>query len=543
MTFAMWRLPRTLEARFLLTALVGVMLPLAIVGVWLTKSAERSGRSLLRGQLAVAVDALAATVGRRWDLRAGELRLLANNDAARRLLTARSINSEDSLYLGELAKELASRFTTIGYLDTAGATRWARRDAASRGPTQSGIDTPSTVQLEEPVKENGKRVGQALVSMRISSIVPMDSLRLLPANAVVMVRNRHGLIWSTPQAQDPQSIAVSPDWEVQTRTIDVGGLTVSIAAPVAPFVEPFEQASRTGLGLLAIVVLSVVVGLGVLTSRMTRSLSQLTSAATAVAAGRLDVNVVAKSDDDIGQLAAAFNRMTENLRRTLAELADQRALAAVGEFAASLSHEVRNSLTAVRVDLQHANRIVDANHAASPLLTRALDSVRRLDASVTTALRVAPGARPPRETVSLTAILEEAIDASRGVFAERGVTLDPIQNHTDALLLGDADALKQVFLNLLTNAAEATQANGHANVCIEQLAKTIVVKISDTGTGFDSDRSSAGVRLFHTTKARGTGLGLPIARRITESHGGSLHVESSATGATVTVTLPLGLST
>jgi hypothetical protein len=182
--FATRHLPRTLEARFLATALVGVMLPLVLIGVWLTRSAERSGRELLRGQLSRAMESLSGTVEKRWDLRAGELRLIANNGAARRLLTAEYLDRADSTYLELLTKELEHRFTGITYSDTAGITRWAAQQASPRPGTRNGGALQDSIRMEAPVNDNGAVVGRALTFLRISSLVSVihsDSYRPIPS--------------------------------------------------------------------------------------------------------------------------------------------------------------------------------------------------------------------------------------------------------------------------------------------------------------------------------------------------------------------------
>ncbi|NIP90606.1 MAG: HAMP domain-containing protein, partial [Gammaproteobacteria bacterium] len=122
-------------------------------------------------------------------------------------------------------------------------------------------------------------------------------------------------------------------------------LILVAAAPLSPLTAPFEAAARRGLLVLLIVAGMVMMIAVFLTARMTRSLGRLAAAAEAVSRGELDRRVEATGRDEIGQVAGAFNTMTESLRRTLRELADRQALAAVGEFAASLSHEVRNALT------------------------------------------------------------------------------------------------------------------------------------------------------------------------------------------------------
>jgi two-component system NtrC family sensor kinase len=278
----------------------------------------------------------------------------------------------------------------------------------------------------------------------------------------------------------------------------------------------------------------------VLTTRVTRSLHRLVDAATAVAAGALQRGVDEPAEDEIGRLAGAFNAMTESLRRTLSELAGQRALAAVGEFAASLSHEVRNSLTAVRVDLQHARRNLSSDHPAMPLVARTLESVRRLDATVSGALRVARSGQAVKTRVDLDDVLRRAMHAAAPSFAERGATLDDISGSPSPPLEGDAAALEQLFLNLLINAAEASPPGGHVRLERETNAAHITVRVVDVGVGIDASLLPSLGTPFITTKAFGTGLGLPIARRIVAAHGGDLSFESSSqSGTTAVVRLPV----
>src|SRR5205085_11899773 len=135
-------------------------------------------------------------------------------------------------------------------------------------------------------------------------------------------------------------------------------------------------------------------------------------------------SVDATGDDEVARLASSFNAMTQSLQRTVAELSRQRAMAAVGEFAASMAHDVRNSLTAIRVDLQHALRHLPSEDPGAKLGARALDSVRRLDATVTAALGVARGGRVDKSAVHLGKVIERAVAAAEPSFAERGAVLE-----------------------------------------------------------------------------------------------------------------------
>ena len=126
---------------------------------------------------------------------------------------------------------------------------------------------------------------------------------------------------------------------------------IVLAAPLGPFTEPFERTARRGtLALIAIALVAFTLAT-LVTGRLTRSLGQLADAADAVSAGHLERKVEETGGDETRRVARAFNTMVTSLRETLMRLTQKESLAAVGEFATSLAHEVRNPLTSVRLIL------------------------------------------------------------------------------------------------------------------------------------------------------------------------------------------------
>jgi len=537
-----WRAPHALATRFLIIVLIGVVAPLGLVGIWLTTTAERSGRELLRSQLERAADALAADITARSDVREGELRLLANNSAAAAIL-ANVASTADSLYLRQLATALAGSMTSVVLLDRDQHVRWSSDpmwDVVTRDSLQSLQAPLEDLFVERPVAVNGQRIGALAARVRLASVLSIDSVNALAPDAVLTIRDARGVIWSTavtrPSENDPSG---SNDWEVASRTAPIGSLRFELAAPVAPFVQPFERATRRGLGILLLVVLVAVAMTAFLTVRLTRSLQALSTAATAVAGGDLDRTVLVEGHDEVGALALAFNAMTESLRRTLAELSHQRSLAAVGAFAASLSHEVRNGLTAIRIDLQNAKRQLPAEHAGTILIARTLESVRRLDNMVTSALRVARSGHVTRTPERLDAILVGSVEHVRGVFDERNVILERPPCDTEIMIEADVGALEQMFVNVLLNAAQALPPGGAARIEVIATIDTATVHIADNGAGMDGGVLAALGQPFQSTKPYGTGLGLSLATRIAVEHGGSLRVASTpGAGTTVSISLP-----
>jgi signal transduction histidine kinase len=232
--------------------------------------------------------------------------------------------------------------------------------------------------------------------------------------------------------------------------------------------------------------------------------------------------------------------MTLELQRTLRQLSQRQALAAVGEFAAELAHEVRNPLTSVRLDLQ---RVGERLPEASPMresLHRAVATIDRLNRTVTGALRVARSGTVVLKPLSLGAALEPAIEAAMPEFSSRNVALRRETADLDATpLQGDADALTQLFTNVLFNAAQAIEHGGTVAISASQNDGFVTVAIADNGPGMTAEQLARLAEPFHTSKRGGTGLGLTIARRIATAHGGRIDFESElGSGTVVRVRLP-----
>ncbi len=538
-----WR--STLAARFLLLVVLGVLLPLGIVGVWLTRSAERAGRAMLQAQLDAEADALLAAARATWSLRDGELQLIAQNSVARALLAGTSITSGDSLYLEQLRQATRNSIAAFTLRNREGRVVWTSDKSAtvtSRRRDGRGDGSPTDLlDITRPLTLDGQSAGELLAAVRLSSIISLDSSVSRLPGAALVIRDSAQLRWSsnstTPTTRDA---GASDAWATSMRRLDPLALDMALVAPTGPYVLPFERAARRGLTVLVLVALVALIIAVLLTSRLTRSLHALVGAAGKVADGKLDQRVDHISDDDVGDVAVAFNRMTASLQNSVLELTHQRSLAAVGEFAASLSHEVRNSLTAVRIDLQHANRLLVTTDTAAPLVARALGSVRRLDTTVTSALRVARSGHVERAATKLHEVVQRAMRSADATFAERGATLLPFESAVETTVLVDAGALEQMFLNVLLNAAQSLSAGGHATVRATTDASLVTISITDTGSGVSTADLSVIGTPFFTSKPNGTGLGLPLARRIAEAHGGTLQIASGVpSGTTVTISIPL----
>ena len=221
-------------------------------------------------------------------------------------------------------------------------------------------------------------------------------------------------------------------------------------------------------------------------------------------------------------------------------LAHREKLAALGEAAARIAHEIRNPLTAVRSLVQQAGRTDGVAELTDPALGE-LDRIGRL---VTDLLAFArPDDVRGRDAVDLVAVCQAGLGQVRALAAASAVTIETALPSSSLAVLGDRDRLVQVVGNLCRNAIEAmaeSPAPRQIRLRCERTDGVARVEVRDVGPGISPELLPRLFEPFRTTKSAGTGLGLPIARQIVEAHGGRLIVESRpGVETTFRVELPL----
>lgn len=219
------------------------------------------------------------------------------------------------------------------------------------------------------------------------------------------------------------------------------------------------------------------------------------------------------------------------------QLREQTALARLGEMAAVIAHEIKNPLAAVRGAIQVIGGRLPAGSKDAPVIKEIVARLDALNDLIKDLLLFARTPQPRFGSVSLPALLQMTLDllakdpAFVGVHVSVTGDAPPIK--------GDAELLKIVFQNLFINAGQATQGRGAIQVTIVPGSTTHEVRVVDNGPGIPPDVREKLFRPFFTTKARGSGLGLSIARRLLEAHGGTITVAPSESGGTaVSVSLP-----
>lgn len=220
-----------------------------------------------------------------------------------------------------------------------------------------------------------------------------------------------------------------------------------------------------------------------------------------------------------------------------ARIREQTALARLGEMAAVIAHEVKNPLAAVRGAVQVVGRRLPADSKDGPIIAEIVTRIDALDGLIQDLLLFARTPQPRISQVDLAALLRLVVELLGSDPAHSSLRIDL----SGALppISGDAELLKIVFQNLLINAGQAMQGRGTVAVTLSADGGWQRVLVSDSGPGLTAEAREHLFQPFFTTKSRGTGLGLPTAKRLVELHGGAIAVDSRpGAGTSVIVTLP-----
>ena len=333
------------------------------------------------------------------------------------------------------------------------------------------------------------------------------------------------------------------DVRVYFAPITFGGeviATVQVARNLTPEQTILNELSEN---LFWIIVLAVVGGAAVgyaLAGIALRPIQEATATALAITrTGRLDRRVAVSStrNDEIGRLISTFNEMLDGLE----ELFDKQR-----RFSGDISHELRSPLTTILGNirlLKRADSLPPAERA--DMLAEIEAEAERMNRLISDLLLLAQADADPtiiREQVELDTLLLEVYRHTR-----RHTDIEVRLLHEDqAIILGDAERLRQMLINLINNAIQYTTPGGQVDLSLERDENQAQITISDTGQGIaPEDLPFIFDRFYRTDKARsraagGTGLGLSIVKWVVDAHGGEIDVESElGEGTTFRVRLPL----
>jgi signal transduction histidine kinase len=281
--------------------------------------------------------------------------------------------------------------------------------------------------------------------------------------------------------------------------------------------------------LVVLIVITLLIGtaMAIYARRMLMPLGLVTERAKAVALGDLKPRPAVISNDEIGELAATFESMVSAIARANEQLVAAERLATIGKMAAHVTHEIRNPLSSIALNLELLEEELPPGAEEAHSLLRAIKAeVERLSALSEQYLSVARQRPQELKPERVSEVVEEACEFVRRELEQAGTQLSFESEVPDAVLEVDEAQIRQALLNLLRNAREAMPAGGHVSVKLQKSdSGGVDLIVDDEGNGLPASVRERMFEPFFTTKAHGTGLGLAITRQIAEAHGGHVRVE------------------
>lgn len=308
-------------------------------------------------------------------------------------------------------------------------------------------------------------------------------------------------------------------------------------------VDAKEREQRSLLLIIGLSVLTLIVGLvtSIYTRRVLAPLSAVTERARAVAEGDLAPRQVVATDDEIGELATTFEDMVAAIRRARAELVQAERLATIGKIAAHITHEVRNPLSSIGLNLELLEEeLADVEREeATQLLAAVRSEVDRLSEISEQYLSAVREPKLHLTHESVEDLLREVHAFVRPELSRAGLASE-IDVADLPEIEFDESQLRQALVNLIRNAREAAEPGGFIKLSASADDASVTITVEDDGPGVPEELRNTIFDPFYTTKRRGTGLGLALTRAILEAHGGTIVCEPrEPRGTRFVIALPL----
>ncbi|MEZ4288050.1 MAG: ATP-binding protein [Polyangiales bacterium] len=353
--------------------------------------------------------------------------------------------------------------------------------------------------------------------------------------------------------------------ELSMRSGDVRTLEVTIGAPKEAF-EELQQAGDAaeiysrlrkkstivegvylrvyGLLLTAVIAVALVVGI-VLSRRVTKRITALAAAASRVGKGDFTVEVPIESTDELSELTSSFNEMVRSLRENRERIAYLQRIGAWQEFARRLAHEIKNPLTPIQLAVQEVDDTYDGDNptfakklaSARTIVEEEIATLRRLVGEFTAFAKLPQPELENADMVELLASVSNTIPAILQDVggAEPARSAVHIENETTSLSVRmDPMMMKRAIDNLVRNAIQEVHEHrpddGAVWIQTRREGDFAVVELRDNGRGIPHEHWEYVFDPYFTTKASGTGLGLPIVKKITLEHGGEITLNDAPEG-------------
>ena len=279
------------------------------------------------------------------------------------------------------------------------------------------------------------------------------------------------------------------------------------------------------LVLLASLSSALVFGLGMII-RLIHPILSLKDSVEKLVFGGLDKKIMVASNDEIGELSQAYNQMISRLEHAIDEQERMCRLAATGELAATLAHEIKNPLNAIA----GAANYIGKNYKGSLInefIKIITDESQRINRLTTTLLNFSKPVEPLLEITDLNKLVMDTVLLLQQEAKEQHIILDTELYSPLPSIECDANQIKQVLINLVINSFDAIDSGGIVSIKTGLTNEELFISVQDNGKGISTEIIKNIFNPFFTTKTRGTGLGLAVSRKIAREHDGDLSVEST----------------
>jgi signal transduction histidine kinase/putative methionine-R-sulfoxide reductase with GAF domain len=241
------------------------------------------------------------------------------------------------------------------------------------------------------------------------------------------------------------------------------------------------------------------------------------------------------------QMEEKIQKTTADLKKTEAQLIRSEKLAALGQLAAGIAHEIRNPLTSINILIHSMTKNLPSGDSHKEDLKVIEEEIHRMNEILDQFLQFAKPATPLLEKADVFSIFEETLQLLRPHIEKQLIVVEK-EFQPLPIILMDREQMKQVFLNLLLNAIQAMPGGGHLTLRgrNSEDGQWIHISIQDSGIGISSENMNKLFDPFYSTKEGGIGLGLSITHRIIDQHHGKIEVESApGKGTLFTIWLPI----
>lgn len=323
---------------------------------------------------------------------------------------------------------------------------------------------------------------------------------------------------------------------------------VAVGSYENEFLHDAQEINQTITLTVVAMTIGCALAAGVLLFRASRAFTEpvarMTEVIRQVKRGRLDARMEIDSKDELGEMADAFNRMSDILatnRELEANLARQGKMASIGVLSSGVAHEINNPLGVILGYAAYLEKKLDPDDPNLKYIQEIHRESRRSKKIVQDLLSFARTPRPELAETDLNDLLEKIVSFASNHTDMAGIEVVTYFDQAMPKVMLDPDQMRQVAINLILNAGAAMKGQGSLYVVTSRDGVDHVkVVFRDTGEGIPPESLQKIFEPFYTTKTKGTGLGLAITRQLVESHHGAISIESEVgKGTTVTVRLPV----